>query len=296
VPPAGYWELRLTASEESAEGLTNFLWELGAVGVVEEQAGLLRAFFPETADAREREARVREYGQSLAALGFTPPGEPHVEPLVDGNWAEAWREHFRPVAIGRRLVVAPPWDRPPAGERLVVLIDPGRAFGTGHHGSTAGCLVALEDVAARSRPASALDIGTGSGILAIAAVHLGVERVIAVDEDPDAVAAAAANAALNGVGEHIACAPGHASRLDVPPAPLVLANLLADAHHRLGAAYRRYVMPGGTLVAGGIREGEADAVAASLALHGFAPIAGHRVDDWVTLELTASDAAIRDQR
>ncbi len=296
MPPAGYWELRLTAPEESSEGLTNFLWELGAVGVVEEHAGLLRAFFPETVDASEREARVREYARSLASLGFAPPGEPRVEPLVARNWAEAWREHFRPVTVGRRLVVAPPWDRPPAGERLVVVIDPGRAFGTGRHGSTAGCLIALEDVVDRSRPSIALDIGTGSGILAVAAVHLGVARVIAVDEDPDAVAAAAANAALNGVGDRIVCAPAQATRLDVAPVPLVLANLLAAAHHRLGAAYRRYVAPGGTLVAGGILEAEADAVAASLATHGFCRIARHRVDEWVTLELTASDAAIRDQR
>ncbi|MBI3826787.1 MAG: 50S ribosomal protein L11 methyltransferase [Candidatus Rokubacteria bacterium] len=296
MPPAGYWELRLTAPEDSAESLTNFLWELGALGVIEEDAGLLRAFFPDSVDASERERRLREYARSLARLGFAPASEPHVQPLADGNWAEAWREHFRPVPAGRGLIVAPPWEVPPPGERLVILIDPGRAFGTGHHGSTAGCLAALEDALERARPTSALDIGTGSGILAIAAARLGVARVVAIDEDPDAVAAAAANAALNGVADRIACAPGHAARLDVAPAPLVLANLLAAAHRHLAGAYRRYVAPAGTLVLGGILEPEADAVRAALAAHGFSAGRVHRVDGWATLTLTAPHATLRAPR
>ena len=90
------------------------------------------------------DARVRAYLTSLGALGLSTPPAPTITPLADRDWAEAWREHFRPLPVGRRLLVAPPWDVPSAPERVVLIIEPGRAFGTGHHGSTAGCLGLLE--------------------------------------------------------------------------------------------------------------------------------------------------------
>src|SRR5919109_5076256 len=103
-----YWELRVAVTEEIAEGVTNFLWELGALGVVEEVQApgvpTLRAYFsalvPDALDAS-----VREYMRGLESLGFTVVGHPVVAPLADGNWASAWREHFRPLAVGASLVV-----------------------------------------------------------------------------------------------------------------------------------------------------------------------------------------------
>src|SRR5581483_2711235 len=201
---ASYWELALAVPEDAAEGLTNFLWELGALGVVEEArppgAPELRAFFAGTARPAALRSRVRAYAAALRRLGFPPAGPVRVTPLEDGRWAEAWREHFRPRPVGRRFLVAPPWQAPPDDPetgRLTIVIEPARAFGTGHHGSTAGCLLRLEALAAGRPPATAIDLGTGSGVLAIAAARLGVARVLAVDADPDAVAAAARNAALN---------------------------------------------------------------------------------------------------
>jgi ribosomal protein L11 methyltransferase len=289
VAGARYWELTLTVPDGAAEGLTNFLWEAGALGVVEEERPgeppQLRAFFPETTAPAPLAERVRAYSDSLTALGFAPAGRPRVTMLEDGGWAEAWREHFRPVQIGRRFVVAPPWERPPADDRLVLVIEPGRAFGTGHHGSTAGCLEALEHVAAGRPPARAIDLGTGSGILAVALARLGVGSVLAIDEDPDAIAASADNAARNGVAAHVTSRVADAASLDVQPAPLVVANLITGVHRRLADRYVRYVTPGGRLILGGILDTEAGDLGSMLATHGWRPDGAVAREGWITLVL-----------
>src|SRR5436309_7676527 len=176
----GYWELTIGVPRELSEGLTNRAWELGALGVVEEErpgsGATLRAFFPETIAASALEDSVRRYLDGLAELGFEPVRDLRVAALADENWAEAWRAHFTPRPVGQSLLIVPPWDERPANGRIVITIEPGRAFGTGHHGTTAGCLEALEAVVERDRPSRMIDVGTGSGILAIAAARLGSAR------------------------------------------------------------------------------------------------------------------------
>jgi ribosomal protein L11 methyltransferase len=233
------------------------------------------------------DARVRGYLASLGALGLPVATAPTITALADRDWAEAWREHFRPLPVGRRLLVAPPWDVPPARDRLVLIIEPGRAFGTGHHGSTAGCLGLLERVLDAEAPGAAMDLGTGSGILAIAAARLGVPTTLAVDDDPDAVAAAVGNAERNGVAARIDCRLDDAATLDAAPAPLVVANLLAAAHVRLAARYRRLLSPGGTLLLGGILDGEAHAIRERLRAHGLAPTDTLSIDGWSALGFRA---------
>jgi ribosomal protein L11 methyltransferase len=288
----GFWELAVGVSADLSEGLTNLAWELGALGVVEEEGpghgARLRAFFPGTVSASGLEASVRSYLDGLRELGFEPASELSVGVLADKNWADAWRVHFTPRSVGRRLLVAPPWDIPEANGRSVITIDPGRAFGTGHHGSTLGCLAALESVIDRDSPPRMIDLGTGSGILAIAAARLGVRAILAVDDDPDAVASAVANVARNHVADRVRCVLADAGRLEeTAPAPLVVANLLSAAHRRLAAQYGRALLPGGTLLLGGILDGEAADVASALGDHGFAPHASLSVEGWTTLELRA---------
>jgi ribosomal protein L11 methyltransferase len=282
-----YWELRLTVSAESAEGFTNFLWEAGALGVVEEErpgeAPELRAFFPETAAPPVLTERVTAYADGLAVLGFAPVGRPHVESLEDTGWADAWREHFRPRAIGTRFVVAPPWESPAADGRVVLVIEPGRAFGTGHHGSTAGCLEAIERLVDGGPPPRALDLGTGSGILAVALARLGVTDVLAVDEDPDAVAAAVGNAARNDVSARIECRVADVTQLDASPAPVVVANIITAAHRRLADRYARWVTPDGRLVLGGILDTEAGEASGALEACGWLVADTVTVEGWTTL-------------
>ena len=204
-----FWQLTVPSSAETSDGLTNFLWEQGALGVVEEEApGVLprlRAFFAESMSSTGLLVAVNGYRASLRALGFSLAGDAEIAPLLDEAWASAWQQSFPAREVGRRLRVLPPWlDGAVAGparsaeDRVTVVIEPGRAFGTGHHGTTEGCLVLLEEALADAPGAAVLDIGTGTGILAIAALRLGARAVLAIDLDPDAVAASRVNAERNG--------------------------------------------------------------------------------------------------
>jgi ribosomal protein L11 methyltransferase len=291
VPTPSYWELTVGVPGDLSEGLTNLAWELGALGVVEEErpgsGATLRAFFPETVAAATLEESVRRYLDGLRELGFAPVRDLRVAALADENWADAWRAFFTPRPVGRRLLIVPPWDERAANGRIVITIEPGRAFGTGHHGTTAGCLEALESVVDRDRPSQMIDVGTGSGILAIAAARLGVGAVLAVDDDPDAVACAMANAARNHVSDRVRCVLADAAGLRESPVPLLVANLLSAAHRRLAGQYRRSLAPDGTLLLGGILDAEAADVVAALAEHELVHRASLSVEGWTTLELRA---------
>jgi ribosomal protein L11 methyltransferase len=277
-----FWQLTVPASAETSEGLTNFLWEQGALGVVEEESPgtppRLRAFFTESKSSTALLAAVNGYRTSLRSLGFVlEPEEARITPLLDEAWASAWQQSFPAREIGQRLLVLPPWlfelgevkpkatlgevkpkasrantREGPRHERTTVIIEPGRAFGTGHHGTTEGCLVLLEEALAAAPGAAVLDVGSGTGILAIAALRLGARAALAIDVDPDAVAAAQVNASRN---DCRALTVRLAEPRDITERfPLVLANLLTHTHLALAEHYARLVAPGGRLVLGGMLE------------------------------------------
>ncbi|PWU25327.1 MAG: hypothetical protein C5B48_01885 [Candidatus Rokuibacteriota bacterium] len=289
-----FWQLTVASSPDISDGLANFLWEQGALGVVEEESPpeppRLRAFFADSASSTVLLGAVSTYRASLKALGFrVAASEPEITPLRDGEWASAWQQSFPPLEIGRRLMIAPPWearDGAAAAGRVPVIIEPGRAFGTGHHGSTEGCLALLEqtlDSPDRS-PSRVLDIGTGSGILAIAAIKLGVLEALAIDIDPDAIAAARVNADKNGCANRIRVELHGPERVPSrPPFPLVLANLLTHTHVAFAAHYARLTAPGGILVLGGILADEAAEVSSAIRSAGFEPSARLVVDGWASL-------------
>jgi ribosomal protein L11 methyltransferase len=214
-----------------------------------------------------------------------------IAPLLEEAWASAWQQSFPPRAVGRRLWVKPPWEAAESPGRVTVVIEPGRAFGTGHHGSTEGCLALLDESILDTGPDRVLDIGTGTGILAVAAIKLGAGHVVAVDVDPDAVAAARVNAARNGCADRIDLVmAGPESLREVRPFPLVVANLLAHTHLALAPHYRRLTAPGGTLILGGILEHEDHDVIAALEAEGFAPLGRLVVEGWSSLLLEATAA------
>jgi ribosomal protein L11 methyltransferase len=293
-----FWQLTVATLPETTDGLTNFLWEQGALGVVEEEspteAPRLRAFFPDTASSTELLRAVTAYRASLSAMGLpVAPAEAEIGPLLEEAWSQAWQLSFPPREIGRRLLVVPPWERGDGGGgRRRVIIEPGRAFGTGHHGSTEGCLVLLDEALAARPGGAVLDIGTGTGILAVAAIKLGAAHVRAIDVDPDAVTAARKNAEANDCGDGITIECRGPEEL---PAglrwPVVVANLLAHSHLTLAAQYGRLLDAGGRLILGGILADEDARVIAALEAAGCVLERRLVLEGWSSLLLSAPAGA-----
>jgi ribosomal protein L11 methyltransferase len=248
----------ISAAADLAEPLESFLLDRGAPGLQSEDVDggvRITAHFAGPPPLAALDVFVD-------ALKELFPGTPRpavaVEPLADQAWAENWKAHFPPLEVGERLFIHPPWIEPPAHGRIGIVLDPGMAFGTGHHASTRGCLVLLER-ALRSHPhARVLDLGTGSGILAIAAAKLGAADVWAVDTDPDARAIAAQNARANRVGGRIRIA----AALDAAPRgfDIVVANLLAGTLIDLAVPIAAQLRRGGTAIGAGVLVEEAPTV------------------------------------
>ncbi len=184
-----------------------------------------------------------------------------IEILEDKDWEREWMQHYRPMRFGQRLWVCPSWQEPPDPEAINLLLDPGLAFGTGTHPTTALCLAALE--AADLSGQRIVDYGCGSGILAVAALKLGATRALGVDTDPQALVATVDNATRNGVAAgHLDVAlPGE---VDLEAwngqADTVVANILAGPLLELSATLLQLLRPGGRLLLSGLLETQATAV------------------------------------
>jgi ribosomal protein L11 methyltransferase len=187
--------------------------------------------------------------------------------LREADWRESWKKYFGVQRIGRRIIIVPSWiEFSPRPEHLVITIDPGMAFGTGQHPTTAMCLRALEE---HVRPGlSVLDLGCGSGILAIAAAKLGASTVLALDTDPLAVKACRENAQANGVTVEVR---EGTLPLPAPPFDVVVANISGLALERLAGAVADALREGGVLIASGFLDDRVMALSGAFAAAGLAP-------------------------
>jgi len=281
VAPVTVWQvLRIAPCRALADPLAGLLVDAGALGTWEDGDALV-AYFPQKAERAAVEGRVAAWLKHLAGGGPAPTWAWTEEPERD--WVAAGREMQTPIPVSRRLVVLPEWTPPgTAGDRLAVRIRPGMGFGTGEHPTTAGCLELLDlDLGVRPR-ASVLDVGTGSGILALAAARLGAGSVVALDIDPDALANARANRALNSLpGVGLVLGGIEAVR---GPFDLVLANLVANLIVDLMPEFARVLAPAGRLILSGLLQSQGDRVKAALAAHGLAPTGFSTCEEWLTLE------------
>lgn len=217
----------------------------------------------------------------LQAFGLRPVGPLLVRTVDDADWTDAWKAHYVPQRVGRVLIV-PSWIDEPAGDGDVRLVlDPGMAFGTGLHPTTRGCLALLQE--AEPMPERVLDVGCGSGILALAALGLGAKTAVAVDTDPLAVEATRANAERNGMAARVRVHEGSLPAATDEPYPLVLANLVAAVLVATADLLAAHVTPGGTLLAGGIIQPRADEVVTALRVAGL-HVRDRRDDgEWVSI-------------
>jgi len=275
------WALALSAAEDVLEIAAAELFELQALGVEIEDRDTLPAgpsrcvaHFTEREDAFAAASALRA---AFPALEVPAPLE-----IPAQDWSTAWRRFHRPVRVGARSWVHPPWEPPEAAPGdVLVSIDPGMAFGTGSHPTTALCLERIDELL---RPGlSVLDVGTGSGIIAILASRLGAARVVGTENDPVALAVAAENARINRATVDF--------RLCDPEAidgvfDVVVANILLNTLVALAPQVARKVAPGGRLVLSGLLPLQGGLAEAAYEPHGLCPAGRRERDGWLRVELS----------
>jgi ribosomal protein L11 methyltransferase len=324
-------EVSLTVNGEAAEAVADLLTRFAPEGVALQAAHVVQppeseqaqgsdevivsAYLPVDAGLEGKRAQLE---QGLWHLGqLLPLPNPSYRPVAETDWSESWKANFQPLRVGKRLMIVPAWLNPPlVPDDIAIRLDPGMAFGTGTHPTTQLCLEAIER---HLKPgASMLDLGTGSGILAIAAAKLGAGPVLALDVDPEAVRVASENVIANGVvpagpvvaGENVAAngvvaagraaiaqgvgvrvAQGSLAEIfagrfapEWQPAPLVVANILAHIIVQLlNAGLAETVAPGGLLVLSGILDSQAYQVIAALRAQGLTLAGQEHIEDWVAI-------------
>jgi len=240
------------------------------------------AWIPDDAQAPEALDRTRRALWHLRAFDLRPMSELSVTTTDDTAWATAWRDGYEPIRSGR-LTIVPSWLDVPKGSDLVIRLDPGMAFGTGLHPTTRACLELLQTI--EPMPTAVLDVGTGSGILALAALRLGASRAVGYDIDKLAVEASTANARANDLGDRFRAQDGTLPEFADESFPLVFANLVAAVLVEMAPRLAAHTAPGGTLIASGIIESRSDEVEAALTAAGYEVVDWITEGDWVTVRL-----------
>lgn len=312
-------ELTVLATETSQEMVSHYMYEFGAAGVSVEESwssdkprdtslgqwydkplndirpgyAEIKGYFAEETDMDAVIAQLREALAGLPAFGYDA-GEftIAVTQVQDEDWADAWKQYFKPLKVTDRLTIKPTWETyEPREDEVVIELDPGMAFGTGTHPTTALCLQTLERTIRGGE--LVIDVGTGSGILAIGAIRLGAGRVLALDLDPVAVSSATENIRLNGLQEVVEVRQSDllgilqqpeeqkAATAVQPPVDLVVANILAEIILLFIDDVWRVLKPGGYYIASGIYKNKEAQVATGLREAGFDIVEVSRQDDWV---------------
>jgi ribosomal protein L11 methyltransferase len=273
------------AIQQNALDLTGDEWQ--ADGPLEPVASV-RAYLAFEPGLDEKRRRVEEALWHLRQIASIP--EPQFRTVVEEEWANAWKEHFDVTRIGKRLIVKPSWrEYIPQADDIVLELDPGMAFGTGLHPTTQMCLLALEKYVRGGE--RVLDLGTGSGILAIAAVKLGAAACLAMDIDPVAVEAARANVSANQVSDRVQVEQGSLAQIskdalcnDGPEVGILLVNILAKIIIELcGQGLGEVVKPGGLAIFAGLIDTQEAEVREALKRVGLVVIDRTQEKDWVGL-------------
>lgn len=300
-------EVTVSTSNEAVEAVSNILMEAGASGVKIDDAldyqnlkpdrygeiidldtiphvtsgAQVSAYYPETVFVPEILPTIKQRVSQLSNFGLNPaPNEVSMTALSDEDWATAWKKYYHPVRVTRYLTIVPSWEdyQPAQSGELVLRLDPGRAFGTGTHPTTKLCLQALETVINGGE--HLIDVGTGSGVLSIAAKAMGVGAVEAYDLDDVAVASAQTNLDLNPVAKDVKVAANDLLAGIDTQADIIVANILAEIIIPLVPQARQNLKRGGYFITSGIIDDKFQTVLTALTDAGF-QIAQHtQMGDW----------------
>jgi len=311
-------ELTIHTTEEAVEMVSNFLHEAGAGGVtieehvdnskprdtslgqwfeippndIPEGEAKISGYFAQGSDMDEVIEQVKERTEELRAFNIDPgKAEITVRDVHEDDWANNWKQYFKPLRVSEKLTIKPTWEdyEPQSADEKIIELDPGMAFGTGTHPTTSLCLRTLEGVIQEGD--EVIDVGTGSGILAIGACQLGASRVLALDLDPIAVTSAMENAKLNQLEGRIQVVEsdllsvlkqGEQFKLDVKlPVRVVVANILAEIILLFIEDVYEALQPGGYYIASGIYKNKEQIVQEALVTAGFDIEKTAREEDWV---------------
>ncbi len=289
-------ELSVEASPELVEPLVELFQRYSRRQVVVEEAGgfnpdegepapegspvMVRVYVPQDRRSGDRVARIQA---GVQLMGLIKPVSPlEVRTVSPWEWEEAWKAHFRPLRIGKRLVVRPTWHEREAQEGdIEITLDPGLAFGTGHHPTTRMCLEQLER---RVKPGMRiLDLGTGSGLLAQAALLLGADWALALDTEADAVRASRRNLKAAGLSRRVRIARGTLPHPEAERLDLTVANISAKVLVELAGELVAALRPDGVLIASGVLEERGDEVREAMRNAGFVELETQQTEDWLAL-------------
>src|SRR5688572_6801127 len=297
-------EVSLTVDGELAESVADVLARFAPNGVMTEQGVrfvndedegtatgpiTVRAYLEVDDQLEETRQKLEE---SLFYLGMIKPlPAPTYKQIADQNWMEAWKQHYKPILIGQRLLILPAWLESPEPKRIPIKIDPGMAFGTGTHPTTQLCLELMELSTDNHPLSTVIDVGCGSGILSIAALKLGASKVLGVDIDIESVKNSRENADTNGVGDELILGQGSvtevlAGQFAFKSAPLVVANILGPILIRLfDAGLADLVEPNGEIILSGILDHQAESVITAGEAKSLKRGEIRQIGDWVALSL-----------
>lgn len=286
-------QIRVRASESSASAVEDALLELGAISVTL-QDGEDQPVFQvdlgstpiwhntEVVGLFEHDAPIELIGAALCNATLAEPSAITTEAIEDADWERVCMQDFKPMRFGERVWICPSWETPPHADAVNIMLDPGLAFGTGTHPTTALCLEWLDrqDV----KGLDVIDYGCGSGILAIAAALLGAKNVVAVDNDPQAITASQSNRDINGVSADV-------MKVYLPnacpskPADILVANILSGPLKELAPILMALVKPGGKIILSGVLSEQALELSASYE-PSFTMLPPVITDNWVRIEGT----------
>ena len=291
-------ELSVKAPGEYVEPFSHIFHKYGSGGVVLEQEVdfnpdegetpppedwiTLRTYIPLSPSTQAQRQKIDLAVRLVSKVFPLPPLQERV--MEASEWMDGWKRHFHPLRIGKRTVVRPPWENYQSLEgEVVIQIDPGMAFGTGHHPTTRMCLEEVERLVEPDM--RVLDVGTGSGVLAILAAGLGASRVLAMDLDPDAIKDARRNIRINGMTGRVQVLQGTLPNDKVEPGTndLVVANISALAIFQLAHELVKATRSGGRIIASGFLEEKRHEVEEALYKAGAQPGGAKSDGDWVTL-------------